>query len=151
VTGRPAEPSARGGAPGATGEQPREGGAEPISAIEWVVAGLGLLLVVAAVAFLVVDATREGDAPTLVRVRADSVVATGGDGYFLHFTAENHGRGTAADVGIVGELRDVAGVETSRARVDYVPGRSERRGGLHFRTDPRRGALRLWAEGYQDP
>jgi uncharacterized protein (TIGR02588 family) len=151
VTGPSAEPRARDGAPGTIAGQAREDVAERISALEWLVAGVGLLLVVAAVAFLVVDATRGGDRPPLVRVRADSVVAMGGGGYLVQFTAENRGRETAADVGVVGELRDGAGVETSRARVDYVPGRSERRGGLYFHRDPRRGALRIWADGYQEP
>jgi uncharacterized protein (TIGR02588 family) len=125
--------------------------AERISGLEWLVAGLGLLLVVAAVVFMVVDATRGGDAPPFIRVRADSVIAVGEGGYLLLFTAENRGRETAADVGVIGELRDATDVEVSRARVDYVPGRSERRGGLFFRRDPRRTAVRLWAEGYQEP
>ena len=148
MTGPVAGPGGPVGADDEHGATPR---GERISALEWLVAGLGLVLVVAAVAFMVLDAMRGGSAPPQIRVRADSVVAMGSGGYLVQFTAENHGHETAADVAVVGELRDAAGVETSRARVDYLPGRSERRGGLVFRRDPRQAALRLWAEGYQEP
>ena len=127
------------------------GGAERISALEWVVAALGLLLVVGAVAFLAVDAVRGGDRPPDVVVRADTVVALEGGGWLVRFSARNRGRETAASVGIAGELRDAAGTETSRVTLDYLPGRSARTGGLFFRRDPRRAELRLRAEGYQAP
>jgi len=146
--GAHAAPTAAEGARGTDGQP--EGG-ERISLLEWLVALVGLIFVVGTVAFLVIDATRgEGTLPRL-EVRADSVVALGDLGYLVPFTATNRGHATAADVSVVGELRDAAGVETSRARVDYVPGRSEQRGGLLFRRDPRRAALRLWAQGFQEP
>ena len=134
------------GAPGAPGalQAPRT------SRAEWGVALLGLLLVVGAVAFLLLDAVRSDGAPPDVAVRADSVTPAGG-GYLVRFTAVNRGRQTAAGVEVVGELRDAAGVETRRVTLDYVPGRSARRGGLFFRRDPRRAALQLRAEGYQEP
>ena len=124
-----------------------------ISALEWLVAALGLVLVVGGVAILLVDASREGgaDAAPQIGVRIDSVGVTPGGAYFVRYSAVNTGRRTAADVGIAAELRDAEGTETTHATVDFVPGRSERHGGLFFRRDPRRGAVRVWAEGYQDP
>ena len=124
---------------------------EEISPFEWVVAALGLLLVLATVGFVVLDAIRTDAGPPRLTVRADSVVSLGDAGWLVPFTARNDAHVTAAGVTIVGELHDAAGVETSRTELDYVPGRSERQGGLLFRRDPRQGVVRVRAEGYQDP
>lgn len=124
---------------------------EPISALEWAVAALGLLLVLGAVAIVVEDALRNGIRGPVVAVQADSVLAMPGGGYRLHFTARNGGRGTAAELVVTGVLRDGAGEETSQATVDYLPARSTRRGGLFFTRDPRTAALQLRAEGYREP
>jgi uncharacterized protein (TIGR02588 family) len=131
--------------------RPAPGAYQPIPAVEWLVAVLGLLLVVGAVAFLTVDALRGTDRPPIIVVRADTTVALEGGGWLVRFTAENRGRETAAEVGIAGELRDGADTETSRATLDYLPGRSSRRGGLFFRRDPRAATLELRAEGYRAP
>ena len=125
-----------------------------ISGVEWAVAALGLVLVLGVVGFTAREALRGPGDPPAIRVRADSTVALGSGEYLVQFTARNEGHQTAADVSIVGELRDPMGVEaveTSRARVDFLPGRTERRGGLYFRRDPRGAELRLRAEGYQEP
>lgn len=126
--------------------------AEDISALEWVIAALGLVLVVGTIALTLHDALGSPDAPPSLVVRADSVVALDGAGFLVRFTAENRGERTAADVPITGELRVGAdSTESSEATLDYVPGRSRRRGGLYFRSDPRRGTLELRAGGFQDP
>ena len=113
----------------------------------------GLVLVVGCVAILLVDASREGGpgAAAQIGVRIDSIGVTRDGAYFVRYSAVNTGRRTDADVGIAAELRDAAGTETTHATVDFVPGRAERHGGLFFRRDPRRGTVRVCAEGYQDP
>lgn len=121
-----------------------------ISALEWAVAVLGLLVVLATLGVIVADALRRGNDAPDVTVRADSVRAAAG-GWRVHFTAENRGRGTARALGIVGELPGADGPVTSSVTLDYLPGRSVRRGGLFFDRDPRGGGLRLRAEGYQVP
>lgn len=123
---------------------------ERISVFEWLVAGLGLVLVLGTIGVLLADARADGPRAPAIAVRADSVTVAG-DRFLVHFTARNDGRETAADVGIAGALIAGDSTETSRATLDYLPGRSERRGGLTFAADPRRGTLRLWAEGYQEP
>ena len=120
-------------------------------ALEWIVAALGLVLVVGVVAFLVVQATHDDGAPPILSVHVDSVVTLGDSAYLVQFTAENRGRATAAGVGIVGEVGEGAAIEQSRASVDYLPGRSTHRGGLLFRGDPRGGRARLRVEGYREP
>jgi uncharacterized protein (TIGR02588 family) len=121
-----------------------------ISWLEWLVAAVGLVLIVAVIAFMIVEANRDSETPR-IGVRVDSVSVLGDGGYLVQFTAVNRGGASVAAVGVVAEVRDGAETETSRATMDYLPARSERRGGLHFTLDPRRGTLRLRAEGYQKP
>lgn len=125
--------------------------ANRIGALEWLVSGLGLLLVLGVLVFMVAEAARGNGEPPRITVHLDSVIAMGDAGYLVQFAAENRGDATAAGVEIVGEIRDAAGVETRRASLDYVPGRSTRRGGLLFRRDPREATVHLWAEGYRLP
>ena len=79
-----------------------------------------------------------------------TVTATGvrqsGAGYLVEFEARNASPVTAAQLVIEGKL---PGGETSTATIDYVPGRSARRGGLFFSTEPT--GVELRALGYQDP
>lgn len=121
-----------------------------ISWLEWLVAAIGLVLVVAVVGFMIVEANGESGPPRIA-VRVDSVVVLDDGSYLVEFTAANRSDASAAAVGITGEVRDGANVETSSATLDYLPARSERHGGLHFTLDPRRGTIRLRAEGYQEP
>jgi uncharacterized protein (TIGR02588 family) len=129
----------------------RQAGAPPITGWEWLVAALGLLLVLTTVTYLLVQAVRGPPVPPDVVVRVDSIVPTSSAGFLVQFRAANTGDETAAGLTVVGELRDASGVETSRTPLDYLPGHSERGGGLFFRRDPRRATVRLWAEGYQEP
>jgi uncharacterized protein (TIGR02588 family) len=131
-------------------DEPRDGQGE-ISALEWVVAALGLLLVLATVGYLLVDGVRGGGERPRLTVRADSVVAMGPGTFVVAFTARNDGRATAAAVTILGELGEGADVEERRAELDFLPGRSERAGALVFGRDPRAAALRLRVEGWREP
>jgi uncharacterized protein (TIGR02588 family) len=124
---------------------------EEISAGEWVVAALGLLLLLGSLGFALSQAVRDQTAPPSVAIRVDSVAAVAG-GYLVRFRATNRGDETAADLTVEGELtRGPGAVERSSATVDYLPGHSERTGGLFFRADPRRHRLELRATGYQRP
>ena len=133
-----------------SGKGSEAGESKPISILEWIVAGIGLLLVVGVVAFLVVQARHSNGSSPMISVRSDSVIALGDGGYLVHFTAENSARTTAASVAIVGELGDGTGAETRRATLDFVPGRTARHGALVFARDPR-GGLKLRVEGFQEP
>jgi len=124
---------------------------ERISRLEWLVAALGLLFVLGTTGFLVADALVAEPTPPRIVVRADSVAALGPSGWLVRFTARNEGRETVAGLSIVGELRLGADTIEARATLDYLPGRSERGGGLLYPVDPRRGALQLRAEGFREP
>ena len=114
--------------------------------LEWIAAALGLILILGVVAVIARDAFNAGAdlapdlAVTATRLRQTDT------GFLLEFEARNASPITAAQVTIEGKL---PGGETSTATIDYVPGRSTRRGGLYFGTDPRGAELRVL--GFQDP
>lgn len=116
-------------------------------ALEWIAAGLGLVLILGVGAVIGREAvTAEESQLPAVEVRALRImpVATG---FVVEFEARNHSPGTAAAVEIEGKSAD----ETSTAMVDYVAGNSSAKGGLFFKQDPRGGALELRALGFQTP
>lgn len=117
---------------------------------EWVAAIVSLLLVAAAIGYLLVDATRPQTPPHVV-VRVDTIIAQPG-GFLLEFEARNLGSRTAADVRVEGTIDGgSAGPESSDATMDFLPGESSRRGGLFFSEDPRVHPVELRVIGYQRP
>lgn len=123
---------------------------EPL--LEWISAGLGLVLTLGMVAVIGQEALR-GDADQLpaIEVRATRIESTP-SGFVVEIVAANHTGGTAAAVQVEGELKDgETSVETSSLTFDYVPGHAERKGGLFFAEDPRRHRLEVRALGYQAP
>lgn len=125
--------------------------AERTSIAEWVAAGLGLLLTLGVIGYLVVEGVRERHDPPSLSVSGEP--ATRGEGgYSVPITVRNSSYATAAAVEVSGTLeRGGAVVETRRATFAYVPGRGEATGGLVFRNDPAAYTLTLQAEGYEDP
>jgi uncharacterized protein (TIGR02588 family) len=119
--------------------------------LEWIVGGLGALLVASAIAFLVWHALARDRTPPDIRLVAERVVDLQ-NGYLVQFRAFNEGGSAAAQVTIEGELTGQGGeVETSEVVLDYLPPRSDREGGLLFESDPRTGELRLRATGHAKP
>jgi uncharacterized protein (TIGR02588 family) len=122
-----------------------------IPLLEWIVGGLGALLVAAAIADLVYNALTRGEAPPDFRVEAERVLDLP-NAYLVQFRVFNQGGSAAAAVTIEGELVGPDGTaEVSEAVLDYLPPRSDREGGLLFASDPRAGALSLRAKGYVKP
>jgi uncharacterized protein (TIGR02588 family) len=119
--------------------------------IEWLVGGLGALLVGGTIAFLLYHALARDSTPPDVRVVEQRVFALQ-DRYLVQFRAFNQGGSAAAQLTIEGELISPdGGTETNGAVLDYVPARSSRKGGLWFSADPRAGQLTLRATGYAEP
>lgn len=114
--------------------------------LEWVASALGLILTVGVMAVIARDAFASSAdlAPdlTVTATRVRQVRA----GFLLEFEARNLSPITAAQVTIEGKL---PGGETSTATIDYLPGRSSRRGGLFFGEEPR--GVELRPLGFQDP
>jgi uncharacterized protein (TIGR02588 family) len=148
----PREPAAARGAPS---EAPgRTDDREPRPAIpllEWIVAGVGVLLVGGAIAFLVYHSVTRGQTPPDIRAVAERVLDLE-HGYVVQFRARNEGGSAASEVTIEGEFVAHEGTtERAQAVLDYLPPRSDREGALLFTEDPRQGELRLRATGYAKP
>jgi uncharacterized protein (TIGR02588 family) len=148
--------SEREAAPGGAGRSESAGRndrpPEPaIPLLEWIVGGLGALLVGAAIAYLVSNSLTRDRTPPDLRLEAERVLDLG-DGYLVQFRAFNEGGSAAAEVTVEGELVAPDGTaEVSEAVLDYLPPRSGREGGLLFESDPRAGELSLRARGYAKP
>jgi uncharacterized protein (TIGR02588 family) len=118
---------------------------------EWVAAAIGLALVTGTLGFLIWRALATPAAPPAVTAQVEGV-HPGVHGYLVEFRVVNHGSATAAGLTVEGELwQGDRSVETSATMIDYVPARSERKGGLFFKRDPRQFRLELRPKGYQRP
>lgn len=118
---------------------------------EWVAAGLGLILTVAVIGYLLAEGLREGQAPPSLSVASEPAQRTSG-GYVVPVVVRNSSDTTAASVEVRGTLmQDGEIVEERRATFAYVPGRGEAHGGMVFQHDPTRTTVGLVAEGYEEP
>ena len=119
--------------------------------LEWVASGTGLILAIGLFGLLGWEAITDTGAAPVVTVKVESVTAVEG-GYRVMFRARNGTQAAAAQVEIEGILSGAGNdEETSRVLFDYVPGRSEREGGLFFSRDPGSGSLVLRAVGFARP
>lgn len=124
---------------------------ETTSPLEWLVAGIGALLVVFAVGYMVQFALTRPDGPPAIELEVTGV-SRAGAGYLVTFKATNTGRSTGAGVLVTGELSSGGErVEASEMTLDYLPQESERQGGLFFTEDPAAHELVLRAQGYAEP
>jgi uncharacterized protein (TIGR02588 family) len=120
--------------------------------LEWVTAGVGLILLLAVIGVILADALggRQEAPPAITVARLASTPSAGG--WVVEFEARNAGQQAAAEVQVVGVLTTGQGEPERRsATVDYLPGGGAARGGLLFRNDPAGGVLELTAEGYRQP
>lgn len=118
---------------------------------EWVVAGLGLILFVATLGYLVYDALARRPAAASPEIRV-SAVERQGSRFLVRLRVRNAGNATAAGLRISGVLRrDGQVVERSEMELEHLPGESSREGGLFFTHDPSRLDLELRAEGFHKP
>jgi len=120
--------------------------------LEWISAAIGLVLTLAMFGFIGWQAwTSTGEELPAIEVRVQRIVPAAG-GWVVEIAAVNLSPATAAAVQIEGELKDGERVlATSQATLDYVPGNSEKRGGLFFREDPQAHGLEVRALGYARP
>jgi len=131
--------------------KPRRGLVKRTPIAEWLAAGLGFLLTLGVIGYLLAEALRERPGPPRLSVTAAPAQHSSG-GYVLPLVVRNSSDTTAAAVEVLGTLeREGAIVEQRRATFTYVPGRGEARGGLIFQNDPDRLTLSLVAEGYEEP
>ena len=132
-----------------SGKKAKEKG---IPLLESISAGIGLAILAVMFGFLTYEAlkTPAGVVPVLV---AEPVGLTRASGiYVVEVEVSNRSRQTGAAVQVEAVLKQGGTeVEKSHATFDYVPGRSQTRGGVLFTEDPRKHQLELRVTGYQRP
>lgn len=118
---------------------------------EWVVAGIGAVLVLATIAILLYSAATSDDAPPRLSVRAVSIQPAGSQ-FLVVIEVGNDGGSTAADARIEAERREHGVVvERRETTIDFVPPKSKRRAGVFFSREPKADELTLRASGYREP
>ena len=120
--------------------------------LEWVVFGVGLLLVVSTLAYLVYDGATAGGAPPDIEVRLGEP-RRGGPGFLVPVTVVNRGGETAGGVTVEVVLEAAGSPEPERGEftLAFLPRGGTREGWVAFRTDPRAGRLTARAHGYEQP
>ncbi|MCC2676903.1 MAG: hypothetical protein K0R58_3850 [Ramlibacter sp.] len=117
---------------------------------EWIVAAIGLLLLLASLGYLLHDGNGDPRPPAPV-IRILAIEPQQGR-FLVRVQAVNESRATAAALRIEGTVRRGAEVmERSELEFDYLPGRSIREGGLFFTADPRTLQLEVAARSYRAP
>lgn len=119
--------------------------------LEWLLGGVGVVLFVGAIAFLLYEGTRGHDRPAAVEIRVDDILPIG-DAYLVRYQAHNRGTLTLVDLNVSARVLDGdAELERADARIDFLPGESSRKGGFYLQEDPRAYRLEIRAGGYQEP
>lgn len=117
----------------------------------WVVAALGLMLVVGSAGFMLYRALAGDSSPPDFAIETVAVLPRGSN-YLVQIRVANRGESVAAALVVEGELKEgAATVETSGITIGYVPAGSWRRAGLIFSRDPRKYDLQIQAKGYEQP
>lgn len=125
---------------------------ERTPALEWIAAGIGLVLTLSVLAILSREAfSGQRGEPPMIGVTVERIVERDGQ-YLVEVKAANRTGAPASHVEIEGELTGEGGAPViGTATIDYVPGHSSRTAGLFFARDPRLGSLEVRALGYEEP
>lgn len=127
---------------------PRTGTTTPL---EWLVAVVGLALVVGTIAVLLHHTRENGDHPPEIVAEASSV-SRAGAAYLVEVRVENRGGRPAGSLKIEGTHRGAGDEEeVSDVVVDYLAPHSTGQVTLMFSRDPRRGSLAVRAVSFREP
>jgi uncharacterized protein (TIGR02588 family) len=118
---------------------------------EELLGGVGLILVIGVISFLLYQASQPNQPPALA-VQAEQTIAQE-NGYLVQIRVTNQGDETASSALVEGTLVDASGntVESSDITFDYIPPRSQRHAGLVFQSNPNEYQLELQFRGYVEP
>jgi uncharacterized protein (TIGR02588 family) len=120
--------------------------------LEWVVFGVGLVLVVTTLSYLIYDGATSTGTPPEIEVRLGDP-RPGGGGFLVPVTVVNRGGETAEGVTVEVLLEAAGSPEPERGEftLAFLPRGGTREGWVAFRTDPRAGRLTARALGYEQP
>lgn len=134
---------------GTSGRRKR-GARSVIPPAEWLVAALGLCVVLATFGILLHSAvTSERGAPALT-VRVDSVVPGAPGTRHVMFTVLNEGGTTAMDVQVNANVGASGAIDTRTLSFDFLPPKSARRGVLVVAGDVDEGQVKLRVSAYRE-
>jgi uncharacterized protein (TIGR02588 family) len=132
-------------------ENPDDQKEKQIPFLEWLIAAIGLVLVVGTIGFMLYQAFTVKDTPPSFKTNVERIEQVN-SGYIVIFKIINEGEQTASGVEIEGEIKDGDKIiETSGVSLDYVPSKSESKGGLFFKQNPKQFQLEIRAKGYSEP
>lgn len=121
------------------------------SAIEWLAAAVGALLLVGMIGYMTVLGFKETEGTPLITLTAVETIHRG-DSYIVKFEVKNLGDQTASALVVRAVLtQNESEIETSELTIDYLPSRSVQYGGFFLRHDPKLYHLELIPVGYLDP
>lgn len=125
--------------------------AQSIPTLEWIVGGVGLVIITSVLGFLLHAALNDNNPRPDIRLSVNEVLQSS-SGYLVRITASNEGGSTAAGVIVEGELRRGADIiERSETLIEFLPSHSKKRAGLFFSKDPSQFELKLRPHGYEEP
>lgn len=131
--------------------KPPQSNKAEIPRIEWIAGTIGLLMLLAVIAFLLYEVATDEGRPPQMTIKIEEITPAG-EQYLVQFSIQNSGDETAADVLIEGTLHEGETlIETSEATLTFVPAGSTRKGGLYFAENPADFALEIVAKGYEQP
>lgn len=121
-------------------------------ALEWISAGLGLVIALFVLGMIGWQAMIERDEPVpLLGVRIVAVTGAG-KGQVATVAVTNTSGRTAASVQVEGVIgKDTPDEQTSTAMIDYVAGHSQASAGLIFAAPPGSGPISVRVTGYEHP
>jgi uncharacterized protein (TIGR02588 family) len=132
------------------GKAPPEQRTGTTTPLEWLVAAIGLCVVLAALSVLVHQTMKGGDGPPAIVTEVVEVRQVG-ETYMVELRVENRGERTAGQLKIQGQVATPDGpAETSDTVIDYLPPHSTRPVTLLFTRDPG-SALTVRPVSFTDP
>lgn len=121
------------------------------SAIEWIAAACGAILLAAMIGYMTYAGLHEVEGTPRVEFTTLPTVAQG-DQFILGFTATNVGQATATSLTVRATLAlGDQDVESQEVTIDYLPINSSRKGGFVFTSNPAGHRISIVATSYLDP
>jgi uncharacterized protein (TIGR02588 family) len=131
-----------------TKRRSRDPEAFPVS--EYIIAGIGFILIVAVLVFLGWEAiTGTGSPPRIVTSLEKMTVLS--PGYIAHVSVRNMGEQTASHLRLRAQLTTGDTAEDHELLVDYLPPNSIRMIGVYFKNEPTAANLEIVPLSYQEP
>ena len=118
--------------------------------LEWTVFGVGLILVLATLGYLIREAFTTGSRPPELVVRL-GVARAVTEGFQVPVTVVNRGDRVAEAVSVTITLTAKAEREEAVLSIAFLPHQSRRQGWVTFRGDPKDGDLQVGPVAYASP